>query len=136
MLNFWIVVGSFATLARTNAEVRADWGLISFDEEDCLLRKHKQFRNIVYYVAMIANPIFDVAWVLTISNNVEAPLKINILYFFLLLSCIEFIRRGMWMVFFIEDMHSQNVGNLRALADDSGIVEELEKYFGGSQLST
>lgn len=122
MLNFWIAVGSIATVARTHAEIRADWGLISLDQEDCLLRKNKRFSNIAYYLAMIATPILDVAWVLTISNNAEA-VKINVLYFFLLLSCIEFMRRGMWMVYMIEDFHTVSVGNLCALASDTAIAE-------------
>lgn len=51
---------------------------------------------------MMCDPILDVAWVLTISNNVEAFLNINVLYFFMLLGSVELVRRGMWMVLRIE----------------------------------
>ena len=67
----------------------------------------------------------DVAWVLTISNNVDAFLHINVLYFFLLLGTIELIRRGFWMVLRIEEDHSINVFKLQAMADDSHIVKEV-----------
>lgn len=53
MLIFWIVAGSFATLARSHSEIRADWSLISMEEGNCLLRKNKAFRNIVYYICMV-----------------------------------------------------------------------------------
>jgi hypothetical protein len=33
----------------------------------------------------------------------------------------------MWIVFRLEDDHMQNVGNLRAMADDSHIVTVIEK---------
>lgn len=120
-LTFWIVIGLMATITRTNSEIRADWGMFSFSEESCFLRPNRTFRDSAYIICMILVPILDVAWVLTISNNTAPFLGINVLYFFLMLSYIELCRRGMWMVFRIEDDHSLNVLNLKAMANDSHI---------------
>lgn len=59
---------------------------------------------------------------LTMSNSVEIFLNINVLYFFMLLGFIELWRRGMWMVFKIDEMNSHRVTGLEALADDTYIV--------------
>lgn len=75
---------------------------------------------------MLLEPILDVVWVLTISNNVEVFLNISVLYFFMLLGCIELIRRGLWMILRIEEDHSENVRNLCAMAEDYHIVAEVE----------
>lgn len=88
MLIFWIVTGIMATVARSHSEVRADWNLLNFEQDSCVFRKSRCFSKKVYYIAMMVDPILDVAWVLTISNNVEAFFKINILYFFMLLGTI------------------------------------------------
>jgi xenotropic and polytropic retrovirus receptor 1 len=127
MLKFWIIIGAFGTLARTHSEMRADWGLFQHNGEECILRKYKTFPDYVYILSSIADVFLDVVWTLTISNNIEAFLKINVLYFFLLLGTIELMRRGLWMVLRVEEEHSRNVAELKALASDQYIITEIEE---------
>ncbi len=67
---------------------------------------------------MVVDAILNVAWVLTISNTLNAFLKVNVLYFFLILQYIELARKGLWMSFRIEEDHAENVYYLRAMASD------------------
>lgn len=67
----------------------------------------------------IVDAFLNVVWILTISNALRAFLQINALYFFMILTYIEFSRKGLWMVFRIEDDHAVNIGNLIAMKDDS-----------------
>jgi hypothetical protein len=119
---YWIVAASISTLAGINAEVRADWGVISFDPTDCLVRKYKRFSRPVYLIAIAANIVLSIAWVLTISNNTSTNFGIDPLYFYMTLTVIELARKGMWGFFRIEDDHCTNMGNLQAIKDDSSIL--------------
>ena len=119
LLIYWIFSAAIATLAGINADFRADWGIFSFDEEDCLLRKYLFFKRKTYLVWGIVDAVLSIGWILTISNALRAFLSLNVLYFFMVLTYIELSRKGLWMIFRIEDDHSQNTGNLRAMCDDS-----------------
>ena len=107
------------TLFFIQADFRADWGIIGFDDEDCLLRKYIHFQRKTFLIWCIIDAILNIAWVLTISNNMRAFLNLNVLYFFMVLAYVEFARKGIWMTFRIEDDHAVNTGNLRAIYDDS-----------------
>jgi hypothetical protein len=88
MLVYFIISAIFSTMAGINADYRADWGILSLDEEDCLLRRFRYFNRKTYLFWAIVDAILNVAWVLTISNNIRAFLNINVLYFFMLLQYI------------------------------------------------
>lgn len=47
------------------------------------------------------------------------------MYFLMILAYAELVRRGLWAAFKFEDDHSLNIGNLRALLDDTPIYKEL-----------
>ena len=71
LLNYWIVSATFSTIIGTNADLRADWGIISFDKEDCLLRRHKMFQRWVYFLCAGLDLLLNIAWALTISTAVS-----------------------------------------------------------------
>lgn len=123
MLVYWIISAGISTIAVTNAEVRADWNIGNFNKEDGLVRYVRVFSPCVYYVCAIVDLFLNIAWTLTITNNVEIFLNIDVLYFFMLLAFVELWRRGMWIVFRIEEAHSHYVANLKAMADDSEICD-------------
>lgn len=99
MLIYWIVSAAIATYTGVQADYKADWGIISFDEEDCLLRKNIHYKRSTFFFWAIVDAILNVAWVLTVSNTMNAFLKINVLYFFMVITFIELARKGLWMVF-------------------------------------
>jgi hypothetical protein len=85
-LYYWIVSACLSTLTGTNADLRADWGIISLDEEDCLLRKYKMFPRGVYFFCAFIDLILNIGWALTISSDIAAFFGINVLYFFILVT--------------------------------------------------
>jgi hypothetical protein len=119
LMVYWIFSAAIGTLANINADFRADWGILSFAEEDCLLKKYTYFSRKTFLVWGIIDAFLNVVWVLTISNALRAFLQINVLYFFMILAYIELSRKGIWMTFRIEDDHAVNTGNLRAMKNDS-----------------
>jgi hypothetical protein len=110
LLVYWIISAIIATFAGLNADVRADFGLISFDEEDCLLRKYKRFPRATYFIVVVIDFFLNVGWVFSVSNNLSFADSINPIYFLMVLSYIELSRKGLWIFFRVEDDHSANVG--------------------------
>lgn len=115
-----------STIAGIQADFRADWGIISFDKEDCILRKYKLFERKVYYIVGVIDIILNIGWILTISNDLSNSFGLNPVYFLMILAYIELARKGLWIFFRIEDDHSTNIGNLRALIDDSHLYTQIE----------
>ncbi len=115
-----------STIAGIQADFRADWGIISFDKEDCILRKYKLFERKVYYIVGVIDIILNIGWILTISNDLSTSFGLNPVYFLMILAYIELARKGLWIFFRIEDDHSTNIGNLRALIDDSHLYTQIE----------
>lgn len=127
LFHYWLVSAAFSTIAGIQADLRADWGLISFDEEDCILRKHKYFPRATYFIVSAIDIVLNVGWVLTISNNTANDIGINAVYFLMILSYVELARKGMWIFFRIEEDHSVNRANLVAVLDDSNIYDSLSE---------
>lgn len=96
---YWIVSAILATFAGLNADIRADFGLVSFDEEDCLLRKYKRFPRVTYFILVIIDFFLNIGWVFSVSNNLSFADSINPIYFLMVLSYIELSRKGMWIFF-------------------------------------
>jgi hypothetical protein len=67
-MNYWIISASISTLTGTNADLRADWGIISLDKEDRLLRKYKMFKRWIYFFCAGVDLLLNVVWALTIST--------------------------------------------------------------------
>jgi hypothetical protein len=102
LFRYWVVSAVLSTLAGIQADLRADWGLLSFDAEDCLLRRYKGFPRSVYFLVAGVDVVLNVGWVLTISNNTASDVGINMVYFLMILSYVELARKGMWVFFRVE----------------------------------
>jgi hypothetical protein len=87
-LVYWLISAGIATISGLNTDFRADWGLITFEEENCFLRKYLRFPKAFYYVVMSFNVLLILGWVLTISNNTADGLGINMIYFLMILSYV------------------------------------------------
>lgn len=125
LLVYWIISAIIATFAGLNADIRADFGLISFDKEDCILRKYKRFPRATYFIVAIIDFFLNVGWVFSVSNNLSFADSINPIYFLMVLSYIELSRKGLWIFFRVEDDHSANVGALNALLSDEHIYARV-----------
>lgn len=110
LLIYWIISAIIATFAGLNADIRADFGLISFDKEDCLLRKYKRFPRPTYFIVVVIDFFLNIGWVFSVSNNLSFADSINPIYFLMVLSYIELSRKGLWIFFRVEDDHSALVG--------------------------
>lgn len=88
LLVYWIISAIIATFAGLNADIRADFGLISFDEEDCLLRKYKRFSRATYFIVVVIDFFLNIGWVFSVSNNLSFADSINPIYFLMVLSYI------------------------------------------------
>lgn len=86
LLVYWIISAIIATFAGLNADIRADFGLISFDKEDCLLRKYKRFPRATYFIVVVIDFFLNIGWVFSVSNNLSFADSINPIYFLMVLS--------------------------------------------------
>lgn len=125
---YWIVSAIFSTIAGIQADLRADWGLISFDKEDCILRKYKMFPRATYFIVSAIDIVLNIGWVLTLSNSTADDIGLNPVYFLMILAYVELARKGMWMFFRIEDDHSLNIATLAAVLDDSHIYKAFDQH--------
>jgi hypothetical protein len=123
LLVYWLISAALSTLAGIQADLRADWGFISFDPEDCILRRYKTLPRSVYFTVAGVDIVLNVGWVLTVSNNTASGLGIDMVYFLMILSYIELARKGMWILFRLEDDHALNIARLTATLDDSHIYQ-------------
>jgi hypothetical protein len=92
-----------------------DWSLIDPYAHYRLLRDHLAFKRIwMYYVAMIIDPILRFNWIFyaIYADDVQHS---AILSFIIALS--EVCRRGIWVIFRVENEHCTNVGRFRASRD-------------------
>ena len=107
-----------STLTAIHTDTRADWGLILQQDEDPWLRKNLTLPRKSYWVIIVVNIILNLAWVLTISNNFALDMGIDPLYFLMIITYVEFFRKGIWMFMRVEEDHANNRANLVALHSD------------------
>ena len=76
-----------------------DWGLMESGSRHRFLRNNLTYSPIaLYYVIMILNFIFRLAWVLTLSPSIVETFGSPQL-FTLLTGLLEILRRGFWNLF-------------------------------------
>ena len=92
-----------------------DWSLCNYYAEHIFLRNVLGFKNpVIYYVAMILDPILRFNWIFyaIFRHDVQHS---ALLSFFVGFS--EVCRRGIWSLFRVENEHCTNVGRFRASRD-------------------
>jgi len=108
----------FATINATYCsfwDVAMDWSLGNPYARYPLLRDNLAYRRIwMYYVAMVLDPVLRFQWIFyaIYADDVQHSTLVS---FFVALA--EVFRRGMWMLFRVENEHCNNVGRFRASRD-------------------
>jgi hypothetical protein len=108
----------FATINATYCsfwDVAMDWSLGNPYARYPMLRDNLAYRRIwMYYVAMVLDPVLRFQWLFyaIYADDVQHSTLVS---FFVGLA--EVFRRGMWMLFRVENEHCNNVGRFRASRD-------------------
>ena len=71
-----------------NADLRADWGFVSYDKEDWLFRKYKKYPRKIYFMLAGLDIILNIGWALTISNNLASNIGLNPIYYLMILAYV------------------------------------------------
>ncbi|GAM84032.1 hypothetical protein ANO11243_020230 [Dothideomycetidae sp. 11243] len=108
---FGVVNGTYTSVW----DLAMDWSLLDPYAKNRFLRKTLAFKSTwPYYAAMVIDPIIRFNFVLYIFYT-ESPKYAALVSFFV--SFTEVCRRGMWMIFRVENEHCSNVGRFRAYRD-------------------
>ncbi|KAI7750442.1 hypothetical protein M8C21_004695, partial [Ambrosia artemisiifolia] len=104
-----------ATIFNTYWDIVMDWGLLSKNSQNPLLREKLILPSkSIYFIAMVLNVILRLAWMQTVMDFHELPfLHKNALT--AIFASLEIIRRGIWNFFRLENEHLNNVGKFRAV---------------------
>ncbi|KAI7750448.1 hypothetical protein M8C21_022088, partial [Ambrosia artemisiifolia] len=104
-----------ATIFNTYWDIVMDWGLLSKNSQNPLLRDKLILPSrSIYFIAMVLNVILRLAWMQTVMDFHELPfLHKNALT--AIFASLEIIRRGIWNFFRLENEHLNNVGKFRAV---------------------
>jgi hypothetical protein len=92
-----------------------DWSLLDPTADKFLLRQTLAYRNYwIYYAAMIIDPILRFNWIFyaIFANDLQHSTFVSFA-----VGLSEIIRRGIWIIFRVENEHCTNVGRFRALRD-------------------
>jgi len=97
-------------------DIVMDWSLLDpTPRPHRFLRETTAYKQVwLYYTAMIIDPILRFNWIFYViyANDIQHS---ALLSFFVSLS--EIFRRGLWMLFRVENEHCTNVGRFRASRD-------------------
>ncbi|TNN12929.1 Xenotropic and polytropic retrovirus receptor 1 [Schistosoma japonicum] len=97
-------------------DIFMDWGLLDCRSEDKLLRDELVYRYRAYYfIAIVEDFIFRLAWVVRLSFERIGFERMEIITTIFL--TLEVIRRFIWNFFRLENEHLNNCGQFRAVRD-------------------
>ncbi|KAL2633050.1 hypothetical protein R1flu_004529 [Riccia fluitans] len=110
----YILSSTIATVYQAYWDIVIDWGLLDLKSHNRWLRDKLilEDKNYVYYISMVSNIIFRLAWVLSITRFQFGGLDPHFTDF--ILAALEIIRRGNWNFYRLENEHLNNVGQYRA----------------------
>lgn len=101
-LVIWIISSVISTIFSFLWDLKMDWGLLTLNCRNTLLRKYLTFDSKkLYYVIMSVNFIMRCVWTFTLSPDIT-KLFGNASLFTLATGSIEIIRRGIWNVLRVE----------------------------------
>ncbi|KAL3694663.1 hypothetical protein R1sor_008314 [Riccia sorocarpa] len=110
----YISSSTIATVFQAYWDIVVDWGLLDRHSRNRWLRDKLilEDKNYVYYISMVINVIFRLAWVLSITRFHFGGLDPH--FSDIILAALEIIRRGIWNFYRLENEHLNNVGQFRA----------------------
>jgi phage gpG-like protein len=92
-----------------------DWSLLDPFASKKFLRDHLALKPVwTYYAAMVIDPILRFNWIFyaIYTNDTEHSARLSFL-----IALSEILRRGVWVIFRVENEHCTNVGRGRASRD-------------------
>ena len=95
-----------------------DWGLLEKDSKNKFLRDNLTYQKNMYYIIMIVNLVFRLAWVATLSPSIVQSFGGSKHLFTLLTGSLEILRRGFWNLFRVEKEHLINFKNFQAIPNE------------------
>ncbi|KAJ1501305.1 Xenotropic and polytropic retrovirus receptor 1 [Coelomomyces lativittatus] len=113
--SLWIFTSVVATIFAIVWDMLMDWGVLRF--KHALLREQLTLAPPwVYYLAIIANGVLRLGWVLQMSPGYWLPTP-AISAATLVCAFLESLRRVQWCLFRMENEHLYNCGQFRAVKD-------------------
>ncbi|KAJ3146678.1 hypothetical protein HDU86_008422 [Geranomyces michiganensis] len=113
---FWILFALLATCYSYFWDVWFDWGLFQRQSKNKYLRKHIVYPKWVYGTAVITNFVLRLSWVFLLSpNNWGLFADARLLVY--LQALMELWRRFIWCIIRMENEHTNNIGNFRAVTE-------------------
>ena len=102
-----------------------DWGLMESGTKNRFLRSKLTYSPInMYYIIMITNAIFRLAWLFTLSPSVAESFGSPHLFAFIT-GALEILRRGFWNLFRVEKEHLVNCRKFQAMPNKTSLEEKL-----------
>lgn len=115
MRGFFIAVSIVNSIYTSIWDLLMDWSLLDPNAPYPYLRPVLTYKNpYVYYAAMILDPILRFSWIFyaIYYHNLQHSAIISFIVAF-----AEVTRRGIWVIFRVENEHNTNVGRFRASRD-------------------
>ncbi|KAF3920090.1 hypothetical protein AA313_de0201071 [Arthrobotrys entomopaga] len=112
----FILFAALNSLYTSTWDILMDWSLLNWYAPYRLLRTELAFRRpIVYYFAMLVDPLIRFSWIfyMIFVNEVQHSALLSFL-----ISLAELLRRFLWCFFRMENEHCANVNKFRAYKDD------------------
>jgi hypothetical protein len=100
---YYIISAVISTIAGLNADYHTYWGLLSLSKADYFLREKKLFKSRIYYIFMIVLLLLSILWTISFLSNFIQEINKFYIYLIFIISYAEFVRRGIWVFFRIED---------------------------------
>jgi len=112
----WIISLVATTSYSYTWDVKMDWGFFKKNSKNKFLRNDLIFPTWSYYYVMISNLFLRTIWLFTVSPNYWGVIKNgNIVAYATAL--VEVIRRFQWNFFRMENEHTNNCGEFRAVKE-------------------
>lgn len=114
-LAFFLVVAILNSIYVSVWDVLMDWSLLQPNAKNRFLRNVRGYKSVWwYYAAMILNPILRFNWIIyTIYTDILGHSTLATF----LVALSEVTRRGIWVIFRVENEHCSNVARVKASRD-------------------
>jgi len=112
---FFIFCATFNAIYCSFWDVIMDWSLLDPHAKHKFLRQTLAYKSTwPYYIAMVIDPIIRFNWIFYAIYTADVQHSTIVSF---LVGLTEVCRRGMWVIFRVENEHCTNVGRFRASRD-------------------